>query len=115
MAGRWIVAGIIVVTNLYALREFWSEWRWRRATDPHRAPDWWPFSLLGVDGDDARAVLPGAGEQEEVGGRVARAVRLQGGGGHAPMAPPPPEGGVRRCSEVPESAPTPTRARGSRS
>ncbi len=46
MTARWVIAGVIVATSLYALREFWSEWRGTRTTDPHRAPDWWPFDLV---------------------------------------------------------------------
>jgi len=43
---RWIIAGVIAATSLYALRGFWSEWRGKSATDPYRAPDWWPFDLV---------------------------------------------------------------------
>ncbi len=39
MLGRVIVAGLIVVTSLSALRGFWSEWRGRPVTDPHRAAE----------------------------------------------------------------------------
>lgn len=46
MTERWIIAGIIVATSLYALKGFWSEWRGKSATDPYRAADWWPFELV---------------------------------------------------------------------
>ncbi len=46
MTERWIIAGVIAATSLYALRGFWSEWRGKSATDPYRAPDWWPFDLV---------------------------------------------------------------------
>lgn len=46
MTARWIIAGVIVATSLYALRGFWSEWRGKSATDPYRAADWWPFGLV---------------------------------------------------------------------
>jgi hypothetical protein len=46
VTGRWLIAAVICATSVYALRGFWSEWRGRRVTDPHRAPDWWPFSIL---------------------------------------------------------------------
>ncbi len=46
MTERWVIAGVIAATSLYALRGFWSEWRGRSVTDPHRAPDWLPFDLV---------------------------------------------------------------------
>lgn len=46
MTERWIIAGVIAATSLYALRGFWSEWRGKSVTDPSRAPDWWPFDLI---------------------------------------------------------------------
>jgi hypothetical protein len=46
MIERWIVAGVIVATSLYALRGFWSEWRGKSLSDAHRAPEWWPVDLL---------------------------------------------------------------------
>ncbi len=46
MTERWIIAGVIVATSLYAVRGFWSEWRRRSASDPYRSADWWPFDLL---------------------------------------------------------------------
>ena len=46
MTERWIIAGVIAATSLYALRGFWSEWRGKSTTDPYRAPDWWPFDLV---------------------------------------------------------------------
>lgn len=35
MTERWIIAGVIAATSLYALRGFWSEWRGKSATDPY--------------------------------------------------------------------------------
>ena len=36
MTERWIIAGVIAATSLYALRGLWSEWRGRSETDPYR-------------------------------------------------------------------------------
>lgn len=46
MTERWVIAGVIVATSLYALRGLWSAWQGKSATDPYRAPDWWPFNLV---------------------------------------------------------------------
>lgn len=46
VTARLVIAAVLAATSLYALREFWSEWRGARLSDPNNAPDWFPFDLI---------------------------------------------------------------------